>query len=181
MRWVAIGVALPVIAALLVYFVYRSVGATSPRRPVTSQVTDRAYVSVTQSDSIDLVRRVVKRDLTTGAARLERCGGPRIACVRMPLALMAFGSRAAAGMLSGLSSGLPVGDCRSLVLGSGNMLAALSSDADEMWRALGDRSRFGRQTSTRRYDSIREMVEYIRGMLGRPAWSVCAPPRAEAA
>ena len=93
----------------------------------------------------------------------------------MPIAHMAFGSRAAGGMLVGLANGLPLGDCRTLVLGAGNTLAMLSSDADEMWRGLGDRSRSGSRLSAARYASIREFIDYMRVILRGPEWAACTP------
>jgi hypothetical protein len=161
------------VAALMV-FVTRSIG-----EPVRERVTIAAPAIVTpaQSASIDLVRRVARRDLATAASGLARCGGPRPRCAKLPLGRVAFGSRAASGMLGGLANGLPAGGCRTLVLGSGNTLALLGRDADELWRGLGDRSADGR-TSSARYASTSGLIGHTRALLGGPKWAACEPPRA---
>jgi hypothetical protein len=180
MRWIAAGGALPLVIAIVIVGIDLMASDAVGGRDMVSQVRPIGPVTVTQSESIDLVRRVARRDLMTGGVQIARCGRPRIRCARGPLGRVAFGSRAAAGMLTGIANGLPGGDCRALVLGSGNMLSLLSSDADEMWRALGDRSRLGRQTSALRYASIRELIASTGAMLRGPGWSACRPPRAGA-
>jgi hypothetical protein len=166
--------------ALLVLMVNRVKGDSARERPATTQVLGPAPVTAPQSASIDLVRGVAKRDLAGAGARLGACEGPRVRCTHVPLAHLAFGGRAASGMLTGLANGLPTGDCRALVLGSSNTLALLSSDADELWRGLGDQSRSGARTSSLRYESIRDMIRYVTTMLGGPAWAACTPPPAGA-
>src|SRR4051794_24410292 len=166
MRSVAAGVALPLTVALVLMFVSQFDGDTDGDGVAASRVTtEHDPVTAPQSASIDLVRGVAKRDLAGEGARLASCEGPSRPCWQMPLAHIAFGSRAAAGMLTGLATGLPLGECRALVLGSGTVLVELSSDADELWRGLGDRSRSGRRTSAQRSVSIRGLIEYVIGTL----------------
>jgi hypothetical protein len=177
MRWVAPGVALPVVLALLLLLINRFTSDSVRDKPSASQVTDPGPVTAPQSESIDLVRAVAKRDLTGADDRLASCRSPRMRCAHLPLAHIGFGGHAAAGMLIGLADGLPVGSCRELVLGTGNTLGMLSSDADEMRRGLGNRTPSGRRISALRYASIRELIDYVRGMLHGPAWAACTPPR----
>jgi hypothetical protein len=168
MRSVLAGVSLPVVFTLLLVFAIRFDDG--------ERVTVAVVVTASQSASIDLVRRAATRDLTGEGARLAACGPRRLRCSHVPLAHLAYGSRAAGRMLMGLAAGLPAGNCRAVVLGSGNTLALLSSDADEMWRALGDRSRSGRRLSFARYASIGELIGYAGGMLRGPGWAACTPP-----
>jgi hypothetical protein len=78
-------------------------------------------------------------------------------------------------MLAALTRDLPDGRCRRLVLGSGNTLAILSSEADELWRGIGDRSGRGHRISVQRYASVRALVSFVRRILRGPAWASCAP------
>ena len=180
MRGVAAGVALPVVVAVLLVLLTRPGGDTAPEDQAASLGTPAGPITPPQSASIDFVRSVARRDLTRAGARLAACAGPRVACAHVPLAHIGFGGQAAAGMLANLGTGLPIGDCRGLVLGSGNTLAMLSSDADEMRRALGNRTDSGRRTSSLRYESIRELIDYARGMLRGPEWTACTPAPAQA-
>jgi hypothetical protein len=156
-------------------------GQSRRRAPLDEQRTPRVTragpISETQADSIDLVRRVARRDLIDAAGRLSACGVPRADCAHAPLAHVSFGSRSASGMLGGLARDLREGQCRRLVLGSDNTLAMLSSEADELWRGLGDRSAQGKRTSAQRYASVRGFLNYTRHMLRGPAWSSCAAQR----
>ena len=130
-------------------------------------------ITLPQSDSVDLARGVARRDLAHEGDRLARCGRPRARCAHLPLAHIGFGGRVAAGILTALAKSLPEGRCRGLVLGSGNTLALLSAEADEVRRGLGDRSRAGLRLSLERLASVRSFVAYARGMLGGQEWASC--------
>jgi hypothetical protein len=92
----------------------------------------------------------------------------------MPLANLAFGSQAAAGMLAGLVQEAPDGPCRRLAAGLGNTLALLGADAQELVRALGDRSARGRRLTLRRYVSVRAFVRIARALTRDRPWHRCA-------
>src|SRR3954451_8614870 len=107
MRFLVAGVSLPVVFAVLVIFASRLEGDVAPERPATRQVTDPGPVTSPQSASIDFVRGVAKRDLTSEGARLASCGRPKLRCAHLPLAHIGFGGRAAGGKPSAPGAGPP--------------------------------------------------------------------------
>jgi hypothetical protein len=162
------------------------VRADPPLRTPIATATTPTVISRPQTTGIGFIRTIARRQLRLADQQLEACRRDRAAqltrrtlpgwrdCVRWPVAHLAVSARTNAVLLGGLSNELPLGDCRALVLGTSNTSHILSAEADELLRGLFNTSRAARALSDQRYESVKELIGTVRGLI-RGKWVACRP------
>jgi hypothetical protein len=158
-----------------------------PRTPVAA-ATRPSAITRPQTAGARFIRAVARRQLGLAARQLDACSRGRTAelsrralpgwrdCVRWPVAHLAISSRTNAALMGGLAGELPIGACRSIVLGTSNTSRILGSEADELLRSLFNTTSQGRGLSDQRYLSVTELIATVRGMIRSPKWGTCHPP-----
>jgi hypothetical protein len=137
--------------------------------------------------SLERVDEIVRMQLRSAQSQLRGCserGGISRStassnawaqCARWPLAHLAMNGRTDGGILYSLAQHLPAGDCRQAVLGRSNTIRLLAADADEILRAVRDRTPSGRSATATRASSMLHLIGGLRHDWRSSSLTSCDP------
>jgi hypothetical protein len=170
-----LGVALPVALAGVIVTL---LGAHSARRLPTSPPPAAAAITGPQVASLRFVRGVTGRQLREFRHRLGSCPHRRAGpawrrCAKWPIANLTVATRIDATLFASLARDLPVGRCRGLAMGSGNMARILSGEADQLVRSLTDASPAGSARSADGYQVVRGLIADVLAVTHQSGWHAC--------
>jgi hypothetical protein len=132
------------------------------RAPAHRVTTSRADLA-----SLRATRKIARRQLRDAAQALSGCrhGESWRDCARWPLAHVAIGGRASAGVLYALAQGLY--GCREQAMGEASGLRLMAGQADQLVRGLANSSPLARSERASAFAATRRLIGDLRVQLRR--------------